>query len=268
MKTIAINIPSNLTKVEDIITAIKVYGHKNAKYRLSVYGKEELLITLEGVEGISINKGKFNPLSNFLNDKEVIGLVDFESKNELVSTYKNPISFGYLFNGIDKTRQTIFLLLPSLEKEIVVSAINNCLLYLKRINMEVISTPRIGYLNLNRGNPLANLKEFDIENVSFLDVLEGKENIILSLEKEGTYFLEGINAAATFISRQDNKRVNESKNPFTRLFVKKDRNELLISTSALVIGLDKPLINLPLNASYSQTFDAITGIEKIDEAKK
>ena len=260
MKTIAINIPSNLTKVEDVITAIKVYGHKNAKYHLSVYGKEELLITLEGVEGIAINKGVFNHLSNFLNDKEVIGLVDFESKNELISTYKNPISFAYLFNGIDKTRQTIFLLLPSLEKEIVIS-------YLKRINMEVISTPKIGYLNLNRGNPLANLKEFDIENVSFLDVLEGKENIILSLEKEGSYFLEGINATSTFISRQDNKRVNESKNPFTRLFVKKDRNELLISTSALVIGLDKPLINLPLNASYGQTFDAITGIEKIDEAK-
>ena len=87
------------------------------------------------------------------------------------------------------------------------------------------------------------------------------------MEKEGTYFLEGINAASTFISRHDNKRVNESKNPFTRLFVKKDRNELLISTSTLVIGLDKPLINLPLNASYSQDFDAITGIEKIDEAK-
>lgn len=88
MKTIAINIPSNLTKVEDVITAIKVYGHKNTKYHLSIYGKEELLITLEGVEGISINKGEFNPLSNFLNDKEVIGIVDFESKNELVSTYK------------------------------------------------------------------------------------------------------------------------------------------------------------------------------------
>ncbi len=268
MKTIAVNISSNLAKIEDIATAIKVYSHKNAKYSISVYGKEESLMTLQECEGIIVNKNKFNHLANFLNDENVIGLIDFESKNELSSIYKNPISFAYLFNGVDKTRQTIFLLLPSLEKEIVIQAINNCLSYLKKINTEVISTPRIGYLNLNRGNPLANLKEFDIENVSFLDVLEGKENIILSLEKEGSYFLEGINAASTFISRQDNKRVNESKNPFTRLFVKKDRNELLISTSTLVIGLDKPLINLPLNASYSQAFDAITGIEKIDEAKK
>lgn len=264
MKTIRVIFLKKLAKPEDVISSFKVYSHKNIKYQLEIYSKDpSSFSTLEG--------GKVLPLKQF-DDKASSPALFFGSLEDYRSFKKESRGvLSYLYE-VGRGRQTAFLLLDSYEPKTMETAVEEALDYLKSVNMEIMDAPKVGIygsLDGHKEEALRHLKKIhSCEETSGFACLQGDYNVVISSFTEGSCFIDGVKAAGKKLDEMSNKRITEAKNPFTKLFGKKESVGELCSDACLLFLLGRPEMLLPLDASYSPSIASLNALESLEEFRQ
>lgn len=264
MKTIRVILLNKLVKPEDVISSFKVYSHKNNKYQLEIYSKDPgSFSTLEGGKVLSLKQydDKASSAALFFGSLEEYRL--FKKENRGVLSY---------FYEVGKGRQTAFLLLDSYEMKTMDKAMEEALDYLKSVNMEIIDAPKIGIygtLDGHKEEVVHHLKKIhSCEEASGSACLQGDYNVVISSFAEGSCFIDGVKAAGKKLDEMSNKRITEAKNPFTKLFGKKESVGELCSDACLLFLLNRPEMLLPLDAGYAPCIASLNALESLEELRQ
>lgn len=293
MKTIVIDIPHGLAYPSSVLSALKVYAHKNNVYELYVTGDYGDMSILEGTERISchyLEEGKDSTTLAFekLNEEESVGLVSFADRKTLKETAVHllPKSFCPTYGLFYETKESgkPALLIEAAgfggtSLEDLKNEYEYGLSYM--MNIVGVKDLKAGLLSLPENETKTeieldeNLKKENRNYTGFVspsDVFKGDIRLILASGRDGAFVIQGARESRKI--QTDLEKIRSSKSAsasFGSLFSKKTSNDSfdprIDENGYLLFGFGYGIVDLPLDCGYGNVIDALETVTRIDRAQ-
>ena len=293
MKTLVIDIPHGLAYPSSVLSALKVYAHKNNVYEIYVTGDYGDMSILEGTERISchyLEDGKDSTALALekLMDKESVGLVSFAERKALKETAIRLLpksyapTYGLFFETKESGKPALLIEAAGFggtkesdlrnNYEFGVAYMSN-VVGVKDLKAGLLTLPGIETPDELAFDEAAR-KEYRNYGglISPSDVFKGDSRLIIAGGRSGAFVIQGARESRKV--EADLEKIRSSKSvsaSFSSLFAKKTSNDTfdprLDENGYLLFGFGYGIADLPLDCGYGNVIDALETITRIDRSQ-